>query len=313
MDCLVLTVDQAPVRLDRYIAERHAGLSRSLVQRLIKEHQVLVNGQPARASDVPSLGDIITIALEYSSREVYSAVSKVTAPLCVIYEDEHLLVIDKPAGVVVHPGAGHQDDTLVDALLAYRPDLVRADLDPLRPGIVHRLDKDTSGLMVIAAHREAQLTLQAMFKARRVHKVYLALLQGRLMPERGAIEAPLGRSLKDRKKLAIRRAGGRFARTEYVVREFLPASTFVEAVPITGRTHQLRVHFASIGHAVIGDRTYGPGTHKLAQNLVVPRQFLHAWSLTLAHPVTGAELSFTSQLPRDLADILKALRALAQP
>lgn len=312
MDELVLTVDDAPVRLDRYIAKHSADLSRSLVQRLIKEHRVHLNGQPARASDVPSPGDIITVALRALSPNEPTSSNAVIPSLCVLYEDEHLLVVDKPAGVVVHPGAGHLGSTLVDILLAYRPELARADLDPQRPGIVHRLDKDTSGLMVVAAHKDCQLALQAMFRARRVHKVYLALLRGRLVPERGAIEAPVGRSPRDRKKITIRPAGGRFARTEYVVREFLTGATYVEAMPLTGRTHQLRVHFASIGHPVVGDRTYGQGTRTLAQGIMVPRQFLHAWRLTFAHPISGAELSFTSQLPPDLAGILESLRAQAR-
>jgi len=309
LEGLVLTVDQAPVRLDRYISDHHPTLSRSVVQRLIREQRVQVNGQPAKASDIPSPGDIITISLQAASSKTPSPVDRATIPLRVLYEDQDLLVIDKPAGVVVHPGAGHPGDTLVDALLAHRPDLACADLDPTRPGIVHRLDKDTSGLMLIAARREAQIALQAMFKARRVHKVYLALLRGRLVPERGAIDAPLGRNPKDRKKMAIRREGGRDARTEYTVREYLPGCTFLEAVPLTGRTHQLRVHFASIGHPVVGDRTYGRGAQLLAPHLVVPRQFLHAWRLSLAHPITGAQLDLSSDLPRDLAEILEALRA----
>jgi len=309
MDELTLLVNEAPVRLDRYIADHHTGWSRSLVQRLLREGRVLVNGRVAKASDVPSPGDLITMALAPSAEEAPVAPPTVIPRFAIVYEDDDLLVVDKPAGVVVHPGAGHQGGTLVDALLAYRPDLARADVDPQRLGIVHRLDRDTSGLMVVAAHRSAQLALQAMFRARQVHKVYLALLRGHLTPERGAIEAAIGRSSKDRQKMAIRQEGGRPARTEYTVREFLGGATFVEAMPLTGRTHQLRVHFGSIGHPIIGDRTYGRGTEKLSPLVTAPRQFLHAWRLAFAHPTSGAELSFVSPLPHDLAEILEFLRS----
>jgi 23S rRNA pseudouridine1911/1915/1917 synthase len=224
--------------------------------------------------------------------------------LDVVYEDEHLMVINKPAGLVVHPAPGHAADTMVNALLAYRPAVTAADADPARPGIVHRLDRDTSGLLVVAATRAAQDALQATFKSRRVAKIYLALVFGTVELERAAIEAPLGRDPRQRQRMAVLTEGGRAARTNYAVRERLPGATLLEAGLITGRTHQIRVHLASIGHPVVGDRVYGPRR----QAIVAPRQMLHAWRLELAHPITGAPLAFEAPLPADMAAVLEGLR-----
>jgi len=306
-DELVFRVTESAGRLDRYLADRCPQLSRAAVQRLIKGRQVLVNGGPTKNGYYPAPGDVIRLQLP-SAAPPRPAPEDI--PLRILYEDEHLLVIDKPAGMVVHPSPGHASATLVNALLAHRPDLARADLDPKRPGIVHRLDRDTSGLLVVAANGAAQNALQAQFKARQVSKVYLALVYGRLTPERGAIEAPVGRSPRDRKRMAVLREGGRYARTGYRVREHLagpPACTYLEAMPQTGRTHQLRVHFSAIGHPVVGDEIYGPRR----QRIPLPRQFLHAWRLAFDHPVRGERLAFTADLPADLAQPLEELRSRA--
>lgn len=302
MDEVILRVEEPVGRLDRYVADRCPRLSRSMAQRLIHEGRILVNGAPTRASYCPAPGDLVRVEIPSQAPLVPLPEE---LPLQVLYEDEHLLVVEKPPGMVVHPAPSHPTGTLVNALLAHRPDVAQADLDPQRPGIVHRLDRDTSGLLVVAARREVQVALQALFKSREVEKEYLALLHGLLSPERGAIEAPLGRDPRDRKRMAIVAEGGRYARTEYQVREHLPDSTLAEARPLTGRTHQLRVHFASIGHPVLGDRVYG---HR-RQKIHVPRQFLHAWRLTFVHPATGDALEFTSPLPSDLAEALDRLRS----
>lgn len=279
-------------------------LSRAAIQRLIREGRVLVNGAPTKARYCPARGDLVSLQVPLPAPPQPAPEG---IPLKILFEDDHLLVIDKPAGMVVHPGPGHSSGTLVNALLAHRHDLAHADLDPQRPGIVHRLDRDTSGLLVVAANREAQLALQAQFKARQVSKVYLALVYGRLRPERGAIEAPIGRHARDRKRMAVLAEGGRYALTEYRVREYLErgtACTFLEAMPQTGRTHQLRVHFASIGHPIAGDMVYGYRRQRIA----VPRMFLHAWRLSFSHPVGGDKLAFDSELPADLARSLEELR-----
>ncbi len=302
-----LQIEEPQGRIDRYLAQRFPSLTRSAVQRLIDEGAVLVNGQPTKASYRPIPGDAVTLRIP-------EAESNLPQPeplsLNVVYEDEHLLVIDKPAGMAVHPGAGRTSGTLVNALLAYRPEIARADLDPERPGIVHRLDQETSGLLVVATHREAQAALQAMFKRREVQKVYLALVSGALYPERAAIEAPIGRDPIHRRRMAVLAEGGRHARTEYVVREVFDACTLIEVTLVTGRTHQIRVHLASIGHPVVGDRVYGRRRDATRRGAAIaaPRQFLHAWRLAFQHPMRGEAMSFEAPLPPDLAGILDRLR-----
>jgi len=299
MNKLEFRVEEAARRLDRYIADRCPELSRSEVQRLIKEGLVLVNEAPAKASYGPVPGDWITVYLPQEEKTLVPE----EIPLDILFEDEYLLVINKPAGLVVHPSPGHEAGTLVNALLAYRPDLVRANLDPQRPGIVHRLDRETSGVLVVAATAQVQRALQQQFKSREVEKIYLALVYGRLLPLRAAIEAPIGRDPRDRKKMKVLREG-KYARTEYHVREHLAESTFLEATLLTGRTHQLRVHFASIGHPVVGDRVYGP-RH---QRIDAPRQMLHSWRLRFSHPITKERMEFAAPLPEDFDRVLKALR-----
>lgn len=296
-----VTPDDDVVRLDRFLADRFADLSRSYVQRLLRAGDVLVNGAPARASYLPQPGDVVTVVVTPRDEGPPAAEAM---PLSILYEDEHVLVVDKPAGLVVHPAPGHPSGTLVNALLGHRPDIVAADLDPSRPGIVHRIDRDTSGLLVVAADRDAQRALQAAFKSRAVDKVYLALLHGSLEPERGAIEAPIGRDPDHRQRMAVLAEGGRHARTEYRVREYLAEYSYVEARLLTGRTHQLRVHFAAVGHPVAGDRTYG----RRRRPAGLGRQFLHAWRLALEHPATGERMEFESDLPDDLASFLLRLR-----
>ena len=301
MNTWTVTVDSGGERLDRYLAAMRADLSRSRLQQLIRSGDVLVNGSTEKASYVPQPGDVIVVRLP---DEAHQAPIAEQIPLRVVYEDDALLVIDKAPGIVVHPSAGHPSGTLVNALLAHRPDVARADADPSRPGIVHRLDRDTSGLLVVAARRDVQDALMKQFKARRVTKVYLALLHGALAPSRGLVDAPVGRDPNLRQRMAVLSQGGRAAKTQYHVREYLEGYTYVEASLLTGRTHQLRVHFAALGHPIVGDRTYG---HR-REHLGVPRQFLHAWRLVFEHPVTGKEVEFTSDLPEDLAGPLARLR-----
>jgi 23S rRNA pseudouridine1911/1915/1917 synthase len=297
-----LQIEEPQGRIDRCLAQRFPSLTRSAVQRLINEGCVLVNGRPTRSSYHPIPGDAVTVRVP----ELQPTLPQ-PEPLSlnVLYEDEHLLVIDKPAGMTVHPGAGRASGTLVNALLAYRPEITRADLDPQRPGIVHRLDRETSGLLVVATQRAVQVTLQALFRRQEVRKVYLALVHGALYPERGAIEAPIGRDPIHRRRMAVLAEGGRYARTEYVVREMFDGCALIEAMPVTGRTHQIRVHLASIGHPVVGDRVYG---RRRSTAIPVPRQFLHAWRLSFEHPVRREPMCFEAELPPDLASILDRLR-----
>ncbi len=221
-------------------------------------------------------------------------------PLSIVYEDEHLIVVDKPAGMPVHPGPGHSRHTLVNALLAHCPDLPGIG-GVQRPGIVHRLDKDTSGLLVAAKDDRTHAGLSAQLKSREVKKTYLALVQGRVTPVEAVIDAPIGRDPNNRRRMMVIR-GGREARTAYRVQAEYDGYTLLEVSPVTGRTHQIRVHLASIGHPVAGDPVYGKPTPG------IPRLFLHAWRLAFRHPIDGRELSFEAPLAEDLAAGLDRLR-----
>lgn len=220
--------------------------------------------------------------------------------LHIVYEDEALAVVDKPAGLVVHPAPSHRGTTLVDEL----GDLLGGGTDPERPGIVHRLDKGTSGLLVVARTDEAHAALQAQVRRREVERAYLALAGGRVASRTGTIDAPIGRASRRRHRMAVSGAASRQARTHFEVIELLPVETYLEARLETGRTHQIRAHFAAIGHPLVGDVTYG-GEAKYG----LERQFLHAHRLAFAHPLTEAELSFESGLPGDLAVALEAAGA----
>ncbi|MDP6100605.1 MAG: RluA family pseudouridine synthase [Dehalococcoidia bacterium] len=282
-------------RLDRFIVEA-AGLPRSQAQRLIDADRVTVNGKvvPHPAHRLKP-GDWVEVS-QPEPPTLQPAPEPV--PLQVVYEDEHLIVADKPAGLTVHPGPGHPQGTLVNTLLARYPDLIA--LDTNRPGIVHRLDKDTSGLLVVARTEPARQHIMAQLKGHRVAKRYLALVKGRMKPEEGAIEGPIARHPRHRQRMALV-IGGRDARTGYRVQRYLNGYTLVEITPVTGRTHQIRVHLSAAGYPVMGDRTYGAGSPHLT------RQFLHATYLRLRHPATEEEVEFNSPLPPDLVAALKYL------
>jgi 23S rRNA pseudouridine1911/1915/1917 synthase len=220
--------------------------------------------------------------------------------LRVVHLDEALAVVDKPAGLVVHPAPSHRGPTLVDEL----GEILGGGADPERPGIVHRLDKETSGLLVVARSEEAHAALQAAVRRREVERVYLALAGGRLTSRTGTIDAPIGRASRQRHRMAVAGAASRQARTHFEALELLATETYLEAKLETGRTHQIRAHFAAIGHPLVGDGTYG-GARKYG----LERQFLHAHRLAFAHPLGGEALSFRSELPADLAAALEAARA----
>lgn len=299
MQQVTFVVDVPGERLDRFVASEVSELSRSRVKRLIEAGQITVNGVPAKPALVLAPGDIVCVAVP--ARQA-STLTPEQAPLEVVYEDAYLLVVNKPAGVVVHPGAGQHQGTLLAAVLAYRPDIAHADADPQRPGIVHRLDRNTSGLLLVAATAEAQRDLRAQFKARTVDKVYLAMVHGRLEPVVGAIEAPIARDPQRRTRMTVS-PDGRYARTEYRVLDYYPGASYLEVKLLTGRTHQIRVHFSAIGYPVVGDRVYG---HRGAKPRA-PRQFLHSHRLSFEHPATGERIEFESPLPGDLQQVLDRL------
>jgi 23S rRNA pseudouridine1911/1915/1917 synthase len=291
------TVDAADAgtRLDRYLARQRADLSRTRAQALIARGLVRVDGREARASLALEAGHVVEVAPD-APEPTAPELRAEAIPVPVVFEDEHLLVIDKPAGLVVHPAPGHQSGTLVNALLGR---LAPAEPDAAhRPGIVHRLDKDTSGLMVVARTEAAHTNLAAQMKAHRTVKRYLALVEGHMPVAEGVIEAPIGRDPRQRQRMALVSVagGGREARTRFRVLGEARGRSLLELQLETGRTHQIRVHLASVGHPVVGDVTYGR-----PQAPRPPRQFLHAAHLEFAHPVTGEWLTFDAPLPPDLA------------
>jgi 23S rRNA pseudouridine1911/1915/1917 synthase len=288
------TADKPGVRLDKYICDRLSELSRARVQRLIGEGHVTVNDQLAKAGLRLNAGDRLKVTLPPAPP---SPLTPEAMPLNIIYEDEDLLVVDKPAGLTVHPAPGHPAHTLVNAILARFPHLAALS-DSLRPGIVHRLDRDTSGVMAVAKSRLAQSKLTEQFRAHSVAKAYLVLVKGHLTPENGVIEAPVGRDPRNRKKMAVV-AGGREARTDYKVIKYIGDYSLLEVKPETGRTHQIRVHFAAIGFPVVGDKIYG------VKSPFVPRQFIHASRLGFTLPSSGEYKEFKSELPADLAQALE--------
>jgi 23S rRNA pseudouridine1911/1915/1917 synthase len=289
------------LRLDKYLTRVLPQFSRAYLQKLIEHSNVLVNGRAARASHRLDSADTITVRLP--SLPVRPLAEPI--PLAIVHEDNDILVIDKPAGLTVHPAPGHPSRTLVNAVLAHCPALTMSH-DLIRPGIVHRLDKDTSGLIVIAKNDSARAFVASQFKSRTVTKGYLVLVRGRLSPQQGTIEAPIGRDPHSRKKMTIVE-GGKEATTHYHVQEHLADYSLVEVAPATGRTHQIRVHLSAIGYPVVGDPVYGGRSPHLQ------RQFIHAYRLGFRLPSTGQYCEFTSPLPVDLQQALECLRAAGRP
>jgi 23S rRNA pseudouridine1911/1915/1917 synthase len=291
-----LIAGEGGIRLDRYVCQQLPELSRARVQKLVADGHITVNGRAAKPGLKLNTGDKLEVSVPPAPPEkpLPEAI-----PLDILYEDDDLLVVDKPAGLTVHPAPGHTSHTLVNALLAYLPRLAGSG-DALRPGIVHRLDKDTSGLMLVAKNDKAQVHLAGQFKARSVTKAYLALVRGHLTPEEGIIEADIGRDRRHRQRMAIVE-GGREARTEYRVIKYIRDYTLVEVRPRTGRTHQIRVHLAAIGFPVVGDKIYG------VKSPFLPRQFLHAHRLGFSLPSSGEYVEFKSGLPADLERALEDL------
>jgi len=289
-----LIADERDIRLDKYVCQHFPELSRARAQKLIADGHITVNGQPAKPGLKLNTGDRLEIAIPPTPPEQLLPES---IPLNILYEDDDLLVVEKPAGMTVHPAPGHPGHTLVNALLAHFPHL--ADIGgSLRPGIVHRLDKDTSGLMLVAKNSKAQDNLIGQFKSHSVSKAYLVLVRGHLTPETGIIEANIGRDPRNRKKMAVVE-GGREASTEYQVIKYIGDYTLVEVRPETGRTHQIRVHLAAIGFPVIGDKVYG------VRSPFLPRQFMHACRLGFSLPSSGEYIEFKSELPSDLEQALE--------
>jgi 23S rRNA pseudouridine1911/1915/1917 synthase len=285
------------LRLDKYISQAEKGLSRSYIQRLIREGYVKVNGSQVKASFKLKIGDEIALELPPPVQNLELVPEAI--PLKIIYQDSNLIVIDKPNGIAVHPAPGHPRGTLVNALINLYPELLKIDSSG-RPGIVHRLDKDTSGLMVIAKNKPTQLNLAEQIKNHSMLKQYLVLVRGKITKTSGVIEAQLSRHPKDRKRMAVV-SSGREAKTFYQVLKYFDDYTLISATLFTGRTHQIRVHFAFLGYPVIGDPVYG------VKSAYLGRQFLHAYRLGFKLPGNGEYRVFHSKLPPELRETLKRI------
>ena len=302
----VVPAESAGDRLDVFLVRQMPDWSRSQIQRLIREGLVTVGSAPARkAGEEIEAGTQISVRAE---REELRATPE-DLPLAIVYEDSDILVVNKAAGMVVHVGAGIKSGTLVNALLSYlAPNSGLSTIGgDLRPGIVHRLDKMTSGLVVVAKNDAAHRRLSEQFKSREVHKTYIALVHGRVAADSGQISKPVGRDPRRRTRMKAGGIAPREALTKYRVLRRIGHFTLVEAMPQTGRTHQIRVHLASLGHPVVGDTTYGaPAKLRVGESEepTLPRTFLHAAKLAFAHPLTGAPLKFEAPLPGELAAFL---------
>jgi len=299
----------AAARLDAHLAAQIPDWSRARIQRLIEDGDVLVNGRVVKSSYKLRAGDVIEVELITSPVEAFTPQP---IPLEIIYEDETLVVVNKPAGLVVHPGAGIASGTLANAL-AFHFQKLSSRAGQMRPGIVHRLDKDTSGLIVVAKTEEAHEKLSEQFRTREVFKSYVALVHGRLKADSGRIEQPIARDARHRTRMAVVR-GGRPALSLYSTRRSFERFTLLDVEIKSGRTHQIRVHLQWLKHPVVGDETYGGGRDKTIPEVRVRaavarlgRIFLHAEQLSFHHPQTGEKLKFHAPLPQELTDLLEAL------
>lgn len=295
----IVNNDESGARLDTFLAGRFGQYTRSRLKNLIDEGKAAVNGRATKAGQRLMPGD--TVELEVPElRDVAAQAEEI--PLDIVYEDSSLLVINKPRGLVVHPAAGNENGTLVNALLNHCTDL-SGIAGELKPGIVHRLDKDTTGLLVVAKNDKAHLSLSRQIGEKSAKRIYLALVEGNISEDSGRVDAPLGRSRVDRKKIAVVE-DGRQAATEFFVLERFGDITLVECHLETGRTHQIRVHMKHIGHPVVGDPVYGARR----QRFTLEGQLLHAARLEFTHPETGERMKFTAPLPEDFARVLDNLR-----
>ncbi|MDZ7830863.1 MAG: RluA family pseudouridine synthase [Desulfobacterales bacterium] len=316
-----ITLSEVGIRLDTLISDRHPELSRNAVSRLIREGAIQVNNQPRKPAFKPASGDHVTGMIPVVPDPAAEILLPEAISLDILFEDAACLALNKPPGVVVHPAPGHYRQTLANALIHYRPELAGIGDTPGRPGIVHRLDKDTSGILIVAKTKSAFRHLAAQFKARSIEKKYLGLVYGQPETEAGRIDLPIGRHTVNRKKMsATRYSRARSAETSWRVKTRFERTALMEYVIKTGRTHQIRVHSAAIKCPIIGDAVYGiKRPHKFLQGdpmlrqviAGVHRQMLHAWQMTFAHPDTGAPVFIEAPLAPDMAWAIRQLHAIA--
>jgi 23S rRNA pseudouridine1911/1915/1917 synthase len=307
-EILIIEKSLPAERLDSYLRRRFPAVSRGAFQRLIAEGAIRVNGSTVKPTHSPRAGERVEVHWP-EARPAQARPEEI--PLNILYEDEALVVLDKPSGLVVHPAAGHQEHTLVNALLHHCAGQLSGIGGVARPGIVHRLDKETSGCLVVAKSDSIHLALASQFASRKVEKLYHAIVCGEMERDQGEIRAAIARHPSHRKRMAVDDECGRQARTTYRVLERLRGATLVEAALHTGRTHQVRVHFQFLGFPLVGDATYGNRQNQRLAELtgyLAPRQMLHAFQLSFIHPRTGRRSSFQAPRPADFLDALTALR-----
>lgn len=298
-----ITVEEEKIRLDSYIAKQDTSLSRSMIQKLLEDDKITVNGKKEKASYKVQQGDKIQIEME-PPKEIKLEAQEI--PLEVVYEDSDIVVVNKQKGLVVHPGSGNWEGTLVNAIMAHCKDSLSGIGGELRPGIVHRLDKDTSGLLIIAKHDKAHIAMSEQIKNREVKKTYVALVRGTIAENEATINMPIGRSTKDRKKMAVTKMGKEAITHFRVLNRYTTSKasyTLLEIKIDTGRTHQIRVHMAEIGHPVIGDMVYSNGKNEFG----VEGQCLHAKRLEFCHPVTGEYMLLEAEIPEYFRKIVDGL------
>ncbi len=303
----VVGEEENPARVDKYLSSILPDISRNFLQKLIESGSVLVNGKKVKSHRQVKVGDVLDL---HVPEPVALDVEPEDIPLETLYEDANLLVINKSPGIVVHPAPGHLRGTIVNALLFHAKDLSSIN-GVLRPGIVHRLDKDTSGCLLIAKNDQAHRSLAAQFENRTVKKEYLALVNGQMVQRSGVIDMRIGRHLVERKKMSVRPSGGREAKTFYECLEEINGCTLLSLKPTTGRTHQLRVHLAAMGFPILGDLQYGSRRRQRIIPVPIPRQMLHAHALVFCHPSTGKIMECIAPLPADMQEVLSALRGMA--
>ena len=294
-----IIVEEENIRLDSYIAGKYKDLSRTMIQKLIENGEILVNGQKKKISYKVNINDKISINIPEPEK---TDLKPQNIPLEVIYEDNDIIVVNKPKGMVVHPANGNPDGTLVNAIMAISKNSLSGIGGKIRPGIVHRLDKDTSGIIIVAKNDKAHINLSKQIKDREVKKIYIALVKGAVNENEATIDMPIGRSTKDRKKMAVRK-DAKQAITHFKVLKRYLNYTLLEVKIDTGRTHQIRVHMAEIGHPVVGDIVYSKGKNEFG----VVGQMLHAKSLDFTHPTTGKKMHLEAELPQYFKEVIEKL------
>lgn len=294
-----IIVEQEKERIDKYLVNKLPEFSRMMIQKLIEQEQILVNTKPVKTSYVVQVGDVIDVAVPQAKP---THLEPQEIPLKIVYEDQDIIVVNKEKGMVVHPAAGNPDGTLVNAIMAHCKENLSGIGGELRPGIVHRLDKDTSGLLIIAKNDKAHIEISKQIQERKVKKTYLALVRGVIPENEATIDMPIGRSMQDRKKMAVTKKG-KVAITHFKVLERFLKYTFLQIQIETGRTHQIRVHLAEIGYPVVGDMVYSNGKNEFG----VEGQMLHAKSLDFLHPITKEKMHLEAPLPEYFKEVLEKL------